>query len=231
MRRSAFDRPGCARCRRAPASSRRRGTSPSNPDRCAGRWSRSQIRMPPLGEAPAFVGEARRALERFLEADRAEALQQRVVAGDRAGHGRRVHAAVRHALDAELRREELGRPAGRRPAAGIQRVELLVLRDVDEREQIAADAGVVLRGDVRGPRRSRPPASMAFAGPWRRNSRGRPVPPSGIAGRHHPVGRGEHLSDRPLATASPAARRSRHGLDSRSRAAADTADGTPNAFL
>src|SRR4030095_13559680 len=41
-------------------------------------------------------------------------------------------------------------------AAGIQRVELLVLRDVDQREEIAADAGVVLRRDVEhGARRDR----------------------------------------------------------------------------
>ena len=48
-----------------------------------------------FGEAPAFVGESRRALERLLEADRAESLEQRVVAGDRARHGGRVDAAAR----------------------------------------------------------------------------------------------------------------------------------------
>src|SRR5205085_5294712 len=45
-------------------------------------------------------------------------------------------------------REELGRPARRRAAAGVEGVQFLVLGDVDEREEIAADARVVLRGDV-----------------------------------------------------------------------------------
>ena len=40
------------------------------------------------------------------------------------------------------------RPARRRPAARVERVELLVLGRPDEREEIAADAGVVLRRHV-----------------------------------------------------------------------------------
>ena len=55
---------------------------------------------------------------------------------------------ARHGLHAERLREELGRPSGRRPAGGVQRVQLPLARDVDEREQVAADARVVLRRDV-----------------------------------------------------------------------------------
>src|SRR5204863_173172 len=80
-------------------------------------------------------GDARRALERFLEADGPEALQQRVIARNRAGHRRGVHAVLRHAVDRERRPEELRRPAARRPAAGVERIQLLVLRRPDDREE------------------------------------------------------------------------------------------------
>ena len=104
--------------------------------------------MPPLGKTPAFLRDAGRRLERLLEPACPELLQQRVVAGDRARHGRRVHAAVRDALDAQAVGEKLRRPAGGRPTCRGERVELPVSCGPDQREQIAADAGVVLRGDV-----------------------------------------------------------------------------------
>src|SRR4030095_16039617 len=100
-----------------------------------------QVGVAPCGEAPALLRQLRRALEGFLETDRAEALQERVVPRDGARHGCRVDAVAGHAAAAAvtgtapgaairraaaaappalLRREcgeELGRPARRRPAA------------------------------------------------------------------------------------------------------------------
>src|SRR5207247_3284807 len=124
----------------------------------------AQVGMPPLGKAPALLRNLRGALERLLEAHGAEARQERVVPGDGAGHGGGVDAvagdaaaaappAVRRAATAAapavLRaaaaapptllgrqlREELGRPARGRPAAGVEGVQFLVLGEVDEREE------------------------------------------------------------------------------------------------
>ena len=104
--------------------------------------------MPSLGETPAFFGDACGALESLLELHRAEARQQRIVAGDRAGYRRGVDAVAGHACLLERVGEERRRPPARREAGRVERVEFLVLRRIDEREQVAADAGVVLRGHV-----------------------------------------------------------------------------------
>ncbi len=76
-----------------------------------------QIRLASLGEPPPFVGQPRRALERLLEAERPEPFQHRVVAGDRARHGRRIHAVVRHGLTPSFVLKKSGvQPAGAQPA-------------------------------------------------------------------------------------------------------------------
>ena len=108
----------------------------------------SEVGIPALGLSPPFFGDARSAVERLLEGHRSEALQQGVVAGDGAGHGRGVDPVGRHRLRPEFASEKFGCPSGRRPTAGVQRVELLVLGDVHEGEKVASDAGVVLRGHV-----------------------------------------------------------------------------------
>ena len=121
----------------------------------------------PTGAArpvPIPARPAAPALQLFLEPDRAEPFQQRVVAGDCTGHRRRVDAVARHAADAIVPGRTAARAppalpaaaAWRRTRASIRRApsrrsrarRLLVPGDVDEREQIAADAGVVLRRDV-----------------------------------------------------------------------------------
>ena len=107
----------------------------------------AQVAVPAFGQAPALFGGTRGRLERLLEAHRAEAREQRVVAGDGARHRGGVHARARHPLLAQLG-EEFRRPPGRRPARGGEGVELLLLRHPDDGEQVPADAGVVLGGDV-----------------------------------------------------------------------------------
>ena len=165
----------------------------------------AQIVMPPLGETPAFFGDTGGRLEGFLEAPAPEFLQQRVIAGNRAGDGRGIDAAVGHALDAKTVGEELRRPPGGRPTRRGERVELLVASRPDQREQIAADPGVVLRGDVehrarRHGRVDRVPAAPHDLEAGLRRQR--------IARRHDPVPR-EHLGS-PLR--QPALRAgSRHG--------------------
>jgi hypothetical protein len=104
--------------------------------------------VPALGQTPTLFGDPCRALERFLEGHTAEALQHRVVAGNRAGHRGRVDAITGHARGLEAVGEEVRRPSGGRPTCGVERIELLVLRRPDDGEEITADTGVVLRGHV-----------------------------------------------------------------------------------
>ena len=107
-----------------------------------------QIGVAALGLSPALFGDPCRALERLFERQAAEAFQQRVVPGDRARHGGRIHARPRDAFHAEFVGEELRRPRGGRPPGRIQRVQFLVAGRPHQREEISADARIVLRRDV-----------------------------------------------------------------------------------
>src|SRR5262249_24112625 len=56
-----------------------------------------------------------------------------------AGYGNRMHAPLRHALESLLL-QKLNAHAFRRPAAGIESVQLIGLRVINNREQVATDS-------------------------------------------------------------------------------------------
>jgi len=78
-----------------------------------------------LGEREALIGVADRGLEHLLELHRPEAVEQLGPAVDRSRHRGGVHPGVGD-LGQPAAREVRPRPLRRRPAAGVEPVELFV---------------------------------------------------------------------------------------------------------
>ena len=100
-----------------------------------------------------------------------------------------VHTVPGYAIDNQLITKELGRPRRRRPSGRVERKEPLFLGHPDEREEVATDPGVVLRGHVQHRRGGHGRVDGVASIPEDLQSRLRG---QWIARRHDPVP-GQHL--------------------------------------
>ena len=102
-----------------------------------------------LADREPRLGMRDRRSEHIGKALGTEAAQQRIPAGDRARHSRGMDARVRHVAGA-VGDEECGGERLRRPAGGVEAVDLLRLGVIDDGEQVAADAAHHRRHQTHG---------------------------------------------------------------------------------